>query len=341
MDQLLKSEFASQPTVSTGPFRLVRYVPDQFAELERNQNYWGKRPNLDKVFIKIMTPETAVVQLEKGELEVIPGEISGELPPAEALRLKQNPDITVTSYPNNNTETLYPNIRTMFADARVRQAMMYAIDREAIVRQVLLGFGKVAYSVYPEFSPYYLPDLNTYPYDPERAKQLLSEAKWDSSQQPNFILPTGDTTREQVGTIIHQYLQAVGINAKIERTDFATMVNRLTRTHTFDLALAQNRGFNNLDLSRRFHTKMLDAGVNSGGYSNPELDKLMEEARSKVRFEEQKPLTDRIQRIINQDVPTVMLYYRDSIGAVNTKRLGGAVPRYRGVHRTMAEWFLK
>lgn len=80
MDQLNKSQFANQPTVSTGPFHLVSYTADQTVELARNPNYWGKKPTLDRVFVKIMTPETAVVQLEKGDLQVIPGEISGELP---------------------------------------------------------------------------------------------------------------------------------------------------------------------------------------------------------------------------------------------------------------------
>ena len=341
MDQLNKSQFANQPTVSTGPFTLVNYTADQAAEFARNENYWRKKPSLARFFVNIMTPDTAVVALEKGDLQVIPGEISGELPPENADQLKQIPDITVTSYANDNTETLYPNLKTFFGDVHSRQALMYAIDRESIVQQVLLGYGKVAYSVYPEFSPYYRADLNKYPYDPDKAKQLLQQANWDSGQQLDFLVPTGDSTRTRVSTIVQQYVQAVGINAQIEQVDFATSVARLTQQHKFDLSLTQNRGFNNLDVSRRFATNMYDAGVNSGGYSNPDLDKLMKEAVSKLTLQDQKPLTDQIQQIINTDVPTVMMYYRDSIGAVNTKQLGGATPRYRGVHRTLAEWYRK
>jgi peptide/nickel transport system substrate-binding protein len=341
MDQLNKSQFTNQPSVSTGPFTLVKYTADQETEFARNTNYWGKKPSLDRFFVKIMTPETAVVALEKGDLQVIPGEISGELPPQDADRLKQNPDITVTSYANNNTETLYPNLKTTFGDVRARQALLYGIDRESIVQQVLLGYGKVAYSVYPEFSPYYRADLNKYAYDPEKSKQLLQQANWDSGQQLDFLVPTGDSTRTTVSTIVQQYLQALGINAQIEQTDFATSVARLTQQHKFDLSLTQNRGFNNLDVSRRFASRMYDAGVNSGGYANTDLDNLMNDARSKVRLEDQKPLTDQIQQIINTDVPTVMMYYRDSIGAVNTKQLAGAKPRYRGVHRTLSDWSRK
>lgn len=224
---------------------------------------------------------------------------------------------------------------------RARQALLYAIDREAIVKEVLLGYGKVAYAVFPEFSPYYKADVNKYPYNPDMAKQLLQQAGWSGAQQLDFLVPTGDTTRTQVSTIVQQYLRAVGINAQLEQTDFATSVARLTQQHKFDLALTQNRGYNNLDVSRRFASRMYDAGVNSSGYANPALDTLMTDARSKARFEDQKPLTDQIQQTINADVPTVMMYYRDSIGAVNSKQLSGATPRYRGVQRTMADWVRK
>ena len=81
--------------------------------------------------------------------------------------------------------------------------------------------------------------------------------------------------------------------------------------------------------------------MNAGSYSNPELDQAMAEARTKTTAAEQKPLTDKIQQIINQDAVTVMMYFRDSIGAVNTKKLDGAVPKYLGVHRTMQNWSLK
>ena len=339
-DQLLKNPYAMAPNVSTGPFTLTNYQADQVAEYTRNENYWGKKPALEKIFVKIMTPETAIVQLEKGDVDVIPGEISGELPPAEAERLKKNPDITVTSYPNNNTETLYMNHKTAFGDVKVRQAVYYAIDREAIVKQVLLGYGKVAYSVYAEFLPFYNADLNKYAYDPAKAKQLLGEAKWDSSKPLNYVVPTGDTVRTQLGTIVQQFLQAVGINAQIEEVDFATSTAR-SRAHTFDLMSTQNRGYNNLDVNRRFNTNMSEVGVNAGSYSNPELDKTMADARTKATPAEQKPFTDKIQQIINADAPTVMMYFRDSVGAVNTKKLTGATPRYLGIHKTMADWALK
>ncbi len=341
MDQLNKSTFWNQPTVSTGAFRLVKYTTDQEVQLERNPNYWGDPAYLDKVFVKITNTDAGLAGLQTGEIDILPGQFDGDVPPSEVAGLQSNKAITVTSFPFNTMETLYPNLQTMFSDVRVRQAMMYAIDREGIVKTTLLGHGKVGYSAYPDFSPYYNPNLNKYPYNPDKAKQLLKDANWDSSKQREFYLPTGDAIRDQTGTIVQQQLAAVGVNAKLVRQDFAAFVDRLVKSHTFDLAEAGNAGFNNLDLSRRFACNMLNGGVNAGGYCNSKLDDLMAQARSKVKFADQKPIVDQIQQIMNDEVPTIMLNYRDSIGAVNTDKIGGAVPHYTGIQFDIAKWYSK
>ena len=131
------------------------------------------------------------------------------------------------------------------------------------------------------------------------------------------------------------------MNVTIEQTDFATAVHRLVVAHDFDLAIVGNRGYNDPDLSRRFSTGAITTGVNSGQYSNPEMDRLLDQARQTVDPQKQRPLLNRIQEIVNTDVPVVLLFYRDSIGAVNTKQLGGAVPRFLGVFRDSANWYLK
>ena len=113
------------------------------------------------------------------------------------------------------------------------------------------------------------------------------------------------------------------------------------QTHDFDLAVSINRGFNNPDLSRRFSTDAITSGVNYGQYSNPELDRALDQARETPVLTQAIPALDKIQEILNRDVPILLLYYRDSIGAVNTKQLGGAIPHFGGVHRDMADWYLK
>lgn len=337
MDQLLKSPFAHEPNVSTGPFRLVRYVADQFVELERNPSYWGTPANLDKVFIKITDTDSGVAGLQRGEVDII----ADGLPPSDAEDLRRSGDIAVTSYPLDTCMTLYPNTQTAFGDVRVRQAMMYGIDRESIVKNVLQGYGKVAYSVYSELSPYYNPNVNKYPFDVAKAKQLLSDANWTPSTELSFFIGAGDKIVEQTATVIQQQLAAVGIRSRLQIEEFSTFVTRLVRSHDFDLAMGGNVGFNNLDLTRRFACRMAQGGVNAGSYCNPTLDDALDRARATVKREDQTPLTDQIQRIINEEVAIVPIYYRDSIGAVNTKRIGGAVPHFGGVHRDIGNWYAK
>jgi peptide/nickel transport system substrate-binding protein len=337
MDQLLKSPFAHEPTVSTGPFHVTSYVADQYVQLERNANYWGTPAFLDKAFIKQVDSDASIAGLQRGEIDII----SDGVPPSAVDDLKRSADITVTSFPFDTCLTLYPNLHTAFSDVRVRQAMMYAVDRESIVKNVLQGYGKVAYSVYSETSPYYSPNLNKYAFDPVKAKQLLTDAQWDSTKELSFYVGAGDKVVEQTATVIQQQLDAVGIKSKIQLEEFSTFVTRLIKNHEFDIALAGNVGFNNLDLTRRFACRMYADGVNAGGYCNPMLDTTMDQARSTVKLEDQKPLTDKIQQILNDEAGTVPMYYKDNIGAVNSKRVGGAVPHFGGIHRDIGQWYVK
>ena len=114
-----------------------------------------------------------------------------------------------------------------------------------------------------------------------------------------------------------------------------------TLAHQFDLALVENVGLNNLDVSRRFATDSYNGGVNSGGYSNPKLDALMAEALQQPTTATQLPLTNQIQKIISQDVPTVMLWYRNSIAAVYTAAMTGVVPERGGAWLQSNKWALK
>jgi ABC-type transport system substrate-binding protein len=86
---------------------------------------------------------------------------------------------------------------------------------------------------------------------------------------------------------------------------------------------------------------MFTDGVNAGGYCNPTLDSTMDQARATVKLDDQKPLTEKIQQTIVDEAGTVPIFYRDDIGAVNTKKIGGAVPHVGGIHRDIARWYVK
>jgi peptide/nickel transport system substrate-binding protein len=341
VSQLMNSSFASLPAVSTGAFSFQSRSADQSFTLVRNPHYWGGKAYLNKVIIQNTTTAAATPALISGALDVIPGEISGEVDPADAGTLKATNGITVTSYPNLTVTTLYANEKTLFSDLRVRQAVMYALDREGIIKSDLYGYAVVADSAYPPFSPYYDGSVITkYTQNIAKAKQLLAEAGWDSSTKVDFVVPTGDSTVQQAAVDIQQALQSVGINAAIDQVDFNTGVSRLIVDHTFDLGIFTNTGYNNPDLSRRFATASYKTGVNAGGYSSPHLDALMAQLLITPNKAAEKPLIDEIQQMISQDLPTIMMYYRDSIAAVNTAKIGGVTPQRGGCWLTMNKWHL-
>src|SRR5690606_30925510 len=120
------------------------------------------------------------------------------------------------------------HLKPYFQDKRVRQAMVHAIDRQAIVDSLLGGYGQVLNAKIPTFSPYYNPETEgLLQYDPERAKQLLEEAGWDFNQVVTLTVPTGNVTRERSGPIIQQYLQAVGMKVEMETMEFASQSEKV------------------------------------------------------------------------------------------------------------------
>lgn len=347
-NQLNTGTFGQAPNVGIGPFYLTSRSSDDTMTMARNPHYWGGPASLNQLVVKSMTETNAVTAILAGEVDVIPGETVAEINPSDVVTLQANRSIKITQYPNNTTQTLYMNFFTQgansttpskFSDLRVRQAVMYALDRQGMIKTILNGKAVVPDSVYPPFSPYYNRKVLTlYKQNVSKAKQLLEEAGWDPNTSLDFVVGTGDAVVTQAATIIQQQLKAIGMNVKIDQTDNNTAVSRLIKSHSFDLGIASNVGANNLDVSRRFASNQRNAGVNSGGYSNPQLDALMTEALAKSTMAQQKPLTDQIQKIISQDIPTVMLWFRDSIAAVDTAHVSNVVPQRGGAWLRSNKW---
>ncbi|MFC4243820.1 ABC transporter substrate-binding protein [Gryllotalpicola reticulitermitis] len=331
--------FAQAPNVTIGPFYMTSRSGDDDMEMARNPHFWGGTVGLAKLVVKSMTETNGVTAILAGEVDVIPAESVAEIAPSDVETLSSNSAIKVVKYQNSTCQTLYMNEHTLFSDKRVRQAVIYALDRKGMIKTVLDGDGIVADSVYPPFSKYYDAKVITkYTQNVKKAKQLLSDAGWDASKTVNFIVPTGDTTVTQASVIIQQQLKTIGMNVQIQQVDNNTAISRANQQHNFDLTILANVGVNNLDVSRRFSTAAWKTGVNSGGYSNPQLDQLMAQAVTKSAFSDQKPLTDQIQQLISQEVPTVMLWYRDSIAAVDTAKVTNVVPQRGGAWLQAAKW---
>ena len=166
-------------SIGTGPFKFQEWRQGESVTLVRNDDYYGKVPYIDTYTLRIWPDQTAVVNaLLNGEID------AAGLEPADIAAVEGTPGITVVHYPTRSFTyyefNLDPEVTTKWQDKRVRQALLYALDRESIVNDILLGYAEVAQGTQPVISYAYAPDEITtkYTYDPEKAKALLAEAGW-------------------------------------------------------------------------------------------------------------------------------------------------------------------
>jgi peptide/nickel transport system substrate-binding protein len=325
-DQMKQHSFSLEPNVTAGVFTYAKYETDQYIELVRNENYGGEKAKLDRVFFKILTADVTVAQLETGELDV------ANIPVTEMERLSGNPDLTVVSVPSPSIDFLAVNItKPHLADKRIRQAMMYAIDREAIVQAIFAGEASVVNQtiIGPEWMGSL--ELNPYSFDPDKARQLLSDAGWDSSQKIELDYVPGTKTRDAYAPIIQQLFKDVGIEIELMPLESAEYTRRRNTDHVFDMAIVGGGVFRqdpNVS-SKYFETKnFVPGGANYSHFSNARVDELFAAGRATTNQEERKAIYTEIATILNEEVPWIYLWSPNSIFAHNNRLVGFDPPSY-------------
>ncbi|WP_158277189.1 ABC transporter substrate-binding protein [Serinibacter arcticus] len=215
--------------VGTGPFKFVTFLPDQYVELERNEEYLHGAPKAAKLIFTVTSPETVQTQLVNGELDI--AELSSWNP--TELTAYEDAGIRVDEQAGTSLQSLTLDANDeRLQDVRVRQAIVTAINRTGIVDSLLYGHGAVSNTIGSPLDPAYPDDLDTYDHDPEAAAALLAEAGWvdtdgdgvvEKDGEPfTFVLnfPTGNKTREQSAPIIQQNLQEIGLDVELVSGDF-------------------------------------------------------------------------------------------------------------------------
>ncbi|HEX5503226.1 MAG TPA: ABC transporter substrate-binding protein [Thermomicrobiales bacterium] len=329
-DKLKQHAFSLKPDVSAGVFRFGQYATDQYLELRRNDGYGGgTKAKLDRVFLKILTPDVALAQLDKGDLDLM------TVPVAEIARLKQNPNLTVVSVPSPSISFIAVNLEKPYLqDKRVRQAMMYAIDRVGIVQSIYQGEAQVVNQtiVGPDWMG--TPEgLNPYAFDPTKARQLLKDAGWESARKIEAIYIPGSTDEDAYVPIIQQQLKDVGVMLdlrQVERTEYTSKRN----SSDFELVFVGGGIFRqdpNVS-SKYFETaNWVPAGANYSHYSNKQVDDLFAAGRATTDTAERKKIYTQIATTLNDEVPWIYLWSPNSLFA-HTKRLAGFKPPSYATH---------
>ena len=324
-DQLQPHPFSLNPSVSAGAFQFVQYQTDQYAELKRNDSYGGTRAKLDRLFFKILAVDAALAQMERGELDLM------IVPTSELDRMKKVPTLTVVSVPSPSIDFLAVNMaKTYLQDKRVRQAMQYAIDRDSIIKAIYQGEAQLVNQtiIGPDWMG--MPDLNMYPFNPDKARQLLKDASWDGSHSLQILYTPGTKERDAYMPIVQQQFKEVGIGMDIVSAD-AVEVARRRNGGDFDLVQVGGGIFRqDPNVSGKYMETInwVPVGGNYGHYTNARLDELFPKGRSTADLNQRKQIYTEAATIMNDELPWIYLWSPNSIFAVNKRLVGFKPPSY-------------
>ena len=312
---------ATQP-IGTGPYRFVRYDVDDKVVLAAFEDYRRGAPSNAGLVLKIVPDDTMRgLELRKGTSDLV----INQMPPDIVHQLEQSGDFTVERERGLDFSYLGFNLRDpVLADRRVRHAIGFAMDREAIIKYMRRGLATPATGLIPPQAWAYEPDVFTFTHDPERARQLLDEAGFTDPDGPDGPLPRlrltlKISTNEEIvlqSIVIQQDLARVGIDLEIRTYEFATMFADVLQGN-FQIMSLQWVGGAVIDpdiLRRVFHSDQVPpAGFNRGYYSNPEVDRLIDLATQAPTEAERMKYYSAVQKIVAYDAPYIPIWNRTNV----------------------------
>lgn len=334
--------------LGSGAFKFVSYdESQQVVDLEANENYWNGVPHIKKLRVRaIIDANTLQAEMRSGRVDIAPG--YANLTPDSYQALEKDPNLQVHTFPGTNIVYLAFNCETEpLKDARVRQAIAYAINRESIVRDLQLNQARIAHSILPEESWAYSPGQK-YSFNLEQSRKILDDAGYrdpdaDGPQMRfakpiNFKISSASTATRQYSQVIQNSLKQVGIPVEIETLETVSLLAQL-RNGQFQMTTSRWVGGNQDPIFLRdlFATSEIPtqerAGRNRSRYSNPELDRILEEAVNTSPERERdraKNLYAQAQDIISRELPMLPLWYpatmvvsRKGVGNIEIDPSGG------------------
>ncbi len=325
----------AQRPVGSGPFRLVRWLPDERLELESFQGYYGGPPSVKGLVVKIIPEETIrLLELQKGNLDFVLNGVPLEVLPY----LEADPRFRVITAPGTTYTYVGINLRDpALADRRVRQALAHAINRPVIIHELLRGLAQEATGVLAPAHWAYEPAVARYDYDPARAKALLDAAglvdpDGDGPKlRTTFTFKTSQNEQaRRIAEVLQQQLAAVGIGLTIRSYEWGAFYADI-KSGNFQLYTLSWVGVVDPDIYYELFdsASLPPAGSNRGGYADPAVDRLAEAGRRTLDQEPRAAIYRTLQRVVADDLPYLSLWYPMNVVVLKT-RVAGFVPSPSG-----------
>jgi peptide/nickel transport system substrate-binding protein len=323
--------------IGTGAFMMDEFAPDQYVSLVAFEDYWEGRAYLDRIIIKATNQDTAQAELLSGQINYMT--VSDFNPDDMGLYKEEGIQVLTTaggSYQFMGVNHLNPD----FQDMKVRQALMYGVDRQGLVDNLMYGYGEILTQPLPTSSWAHPGEdlVENYDYSPEKAIALFEEAGYEykdgvmyraNGEPLKWVLkyPSGNKTRERSAPVIQQNLKDIGIDLELQIMEFATMFDQLN-ADDFELFLIGFGAGVEPDQSRFWKT---GAKYNLMNYESAENDRLLDKGISFIENDARGEVYAEWGVFLNQDLPSIFLY---------TPELGCAVsPSLRGASAPNVLWY--
>lgn len=348
-DPLKTTSFNKGIPVSTGPYKVEKYTSGESVVLTRNDNYFGAKPYLDKVVFSVVPDaNTQIAQSLAGDIGIMILDNK-----AAVDRVKSAPNVGIVSRPLVQYYWLALNqTDARFTDVRVRQAFVDAIDRNAIIKSVELGYGSIANSpISPALSAYYdKSQASKYPYDPAKAKALLAEAGWTPGADGvltkdgkpfRFTMDVGQKgVLEPVNALIQQDLKKIGVVADLNTMEWNSYIQKVVVRREYTASVNWWTYPSDPDVYPYYHSTAAGKGFNIPGYLDPKLDDLLVQGQATADLEKRKAVYTKLQAYTADTLPYLFLWYPEEVDVVSKSLHGVPELGLRDAVHYIGEWWM-
>lgn len=334
------TKYPNTKPVGNGPFILEEYKPGEYMKFKANTRYWRGKPHIDCIIAKIgLTPDTAFLELKKGDLDIM------VLSPEYVKQAEADPKLKVVITPDIYFDYVVMNTKKYpFNITDFRRAIAYAIDKQDLVNRVLLGYGEPLYSVIPPaYKIWHNPNVPKYKYDPEKAKKILDRLGFvDRNGDGIRDLPNGKPLRIELLTLstwppyvrmadlLKKYLRDVGIDVKIVAVDWGEESQRL-HNRNYEMAIW---GYTVAPDPSQFLSLFLSSAKpwwSMGEWSNKTFDKLYYEQLTTFDLKKRQAIVWKMQEILAEQLPIIPIWVDDVVEAYRIDTFTGWIPMPMGI----------
>lgn len=331
-EELKTAEWFNHPDVVSGPYMVTDFDVDHYISYKANENYWKGAPKIAKLNIKIVSGSQLYAGLQSGEIDITQPTMS-VIPEEDYDSVEALSNVNVVYGEPVTNQSVFIQTKNV-PDVRVRQAMLYAIDRKMVLEQLLKGKGEVADGFLSSASPFYDDSIVPVEQDVEKAKELLAEAGWDGSQTLRFYVNSGDSAFVNAANVFVAQWAAVGIKVEVQTVDFATLMS-VAGTNDYDILAVQ---YTYAPVDPYPDVAWLLGGEDSWtGYGDDRVNEALAKTQTTSDMDEIKGLYSVVDQKVQEDVPMFSAYIVSAQAAVN-KRLSNATPSVYGFFNNVEQW---